>query len=318
MITKMITPSFLQADDTIGLIAPAYHIDPLQWEPVIPLLRSWGLRVKTGNTLHLQHHVFAGNDAQRLDDLAAMMCDPQIKAVFCARGGYGCSRLLSHLEHYSSAFGPKWLIGYSDVTALASFMVNRMRYQCIHGPMPVDLAGAQSPDGQKSWDHLYNLLFGQMPAYSFPSDGLNRCGNVTAPVVGGNLSVMYSLNASPYQWQTDGCILFIEDVNENLYHLDRMMTNLRISGQLAGLKGLLVGAMNGMRDSEPSFGKTACEIIASHVEDYLFPVAFGFPAGHDGVNFPMVLGANTSLSVTEQMVTFDQTIPDSYSRNKSL
>ena len=127
MIAKMITPSFLQADDTIGLIAPAYHIDPLQWEPVIPLLRSRGLRVKTGNTLHLQHHVFAGNDAQRLDDLAAMMCDPQIKAVFCARGGYGCSRLLSHLEHYSPAFGPKWLIGYSDVTALASFMVNRDR-----------------------------------------------------------------------------------------------------------------------------------------------------------------------------------------------
>jgi len=133
---------------------------------------------------------------------------------------------------------------------------------------------------------------------------LNRCGTITAPLAGGNLSVLYSLNATPYQWKTDGCILFIEDVNENLYHLDRMMTNLRISERLAKLKGLLVGAMNGMRDSEPSFGKTACEIIASHVENYDYPVAFGFPAGHDGANFPLVLGANANLMVEETSVVF--------------
>ncbi|MDR1155505.1 MAG: LD-carboxypeptidase [Bacteroidales bacterium] len=304
----MLTPPFLQAGDTVGLIAPAYHVEPSQWEPVIPLLHAWGLQVETGYSLQLQHHVFAGNDLQRLDDLVTMMCHPQIKAVICARGGYGSGRLLADLERYSSAFDPKWLIGYSDITALASYMVNRMHWLCIHGPMPTDLAGEPSVDGYKSWDYLYNLLFGQMPVYSLPPDKLNRCGNVTAPVVGGNLSVIYSLNATPYQWQTNGCILFIEDINENLYHLDRMMTNLRISGQLANLKGLLVGAMHGMRDSEPSFGKTAYEIIARHVDDYYFPVAFGFPAGHNGINFPLVLGAHVNLNVTEQMVTFDQTI----------
>ena len=299
----MLTPPFLQTHDTVGVIAPAYYIAPAQWEPVIPILQSWGLQVEIGNSLQLQDGVFAGSDAQRLDDLVTMMCNPQIKAVFCARGGYGCSRLLVDLERYSPDFNPKWLIGYSDVTALASYMVNRMRWQCIHGPMPIDLVNEQSTYGQKSWELLRNLLFGQMPSYTLPVHALNRHGNATAPLIGGNLSVMYSLNATPYQWQTDGCILFIEDVGEKLYHLDRMMTNLRTGCQLANLKGLLVGAMNGMNDSEPSFGKTAYEIIAGHVEDYHYPVAFGFPAGHDGANFPLVLGADVHLSVTEQMVS---------------
>ena len=299
---KTITPPFLQTGDAVGLIAPAYRIEPAQWEPVIPLLQSWGLQVKTGNSLQLQNRVFSGNDTQRLDDLVAMMCDPKIKAVFCARGGYGCSRFLPALERYLPAFVPKWFIGYSDITALASFMVNRMLWQSIHGPMPIDLAGEQTSDKQKSWEHLRNLLFGNVPTYMLPASALNRCGNAIAPLAGGNLSVLYSLNATPYQWQTDGCILFIEDVSENLYHLDRMMNNLYIGGRLAKLKGLLVGAMNGMRDSEPSFGKTACEIIAEHVEDYDYPVAFGFPAGHDGVNYPLILGRDISLSVNGQSV----------------
>jgi len=303
---KTIRPPFLQTGDTVGLIAPAYRIAPAQWKPVVPLLQSWGLQVKTGNSLQLQDRIFAGSDSQRLDDLVTMMCDPQIKAVICVRGGYGCSRLLPALERYSPAFEPKWLIGYSDVTALASYMVNRMYWQCIHGPMPIDLAGRQTSDSQKSWTYLHNLLFGQIPTYTLPANALNRRGNATAPMVGGNLSVMYSLNATPYQWQTDGCILFVEDVGENLYHLDRMMTNLRISGRLERLQGLLVGAMNGMRDSEPSFGKTAYEIIADHVEDYDYPVVFGFPAGHDGANYPMILGENVNLRVNEADVVVSQ------------
>ena len=303
---KTITPPFLQTGDTIGLIAPAYRVEPRQWEPVIPLLQSWGLQVQTGNSLQFQDRVFAGNDSQRLEDLVNMMRDPKIKAVICARGGYGTGRLLPALERRSSAFNPKWLVGYSDITALASYMVNRMNWQCIHGPMPIDLASEQSFEGQKSWEHLRKLLFGQMPTYTLSAHTLNRSGKATAPLAGGNLSVMYSLNATPYQWQVDGCILFIEDVGENLYHLDRMMTNLHISGQLAGLKGLLVGAMNGMRDRKPSFEKTAYEIIAEHVEDYDYPVSFGFPAGHDGVNYPIVFGRNMDLSVNEKSVMVDQ------------
>ena len=308
MKDRMNTPPFLQSGDTVGLIAPAYQIEPAQWEPAIPLFQSWGLHIEYGNSLQTQDGVFAGNDAQRLDDLVTMMCDSRIKAIFCVRGGYGCSRLLVNLERYTSAFHPKWLIGYSDITALASFMVNRLNWNCIHGPMPIDISGEQSTNGQKSWEYLRNLLFGQIPAYQLPAHPLNRRGSATAPLAGGNLSVLYSMNATPYQWLTDGCILFIEDIGEKLYHIDRMMTNLLTGGQLANLKGLLVGAMNGMHDSEPSFGKTAYEIIASHVEDYQYPVAFGFPAGHAGVNFPLLLGANVYLKVSEEIVGIEQNI----------
>jgi len=303
----MITPPFLQTGDTVGLIAPGYHVTPDQWEPVIPLLHSWGLQVVTGNSVKSQNGIFAGDDTQRLNDLVNMLRDPQIKVIICARGGYGCVRLLNGLESHSSFFAPKWLVGYSDVTVLASYWVNRMHWQCIHGPMPIDLAGEQKAGSEQSWEYLRNLLFGQMPVYTLPAHELNRCGNVTAPLIGGNLSVIYSLNATPYQWQTEGCILFIEDINEKLYHLDRMMNNLRIGGQLSKLKGLLVGAMTGMCDSEPSFGKTAYEIIAAHVEDYDYPVVFGFPAGHDGVNYPLLLGANANVNVTEQTVAVGQT-----------
>jgi muramoyltetrapeptide carboxypeptidase len=174
--------------------------------------------------------------------------------------------------------------------------------------MPIDLAGEQNNGAGQSWKYLYNLLFGQMPAYTLPAHELNRCGKVTAPLIGGNLSVICSLNATPYQWPTDECILSIEDVNEKRYHLDRMMTNLRTGGQLSKLKGLLVGDMSGMHDSEPSFGKTACEIIAGHVAAYDYPVVFGFPAGHAGVNYPLVLGANADLHVTAQTVRVDQAI----------
>ena len=305
---ETVTPPFLKSGDTVGLIAPAYHVEPAQWEPLIPLLQSWNLQVAHGNTLRLQSGVFAGTDAQRFDDWVTMMRDPQIKAVFCARGGYGCGRLLPDLERHSSSFCPKWLVGYSDVTALASYTVNRLHWNCVHAPMAIDLTERQSPDGQKSWEYLRHLLFGQIPSYRLPTHPQNRCGSAIAPLAGGNLSVLYSLNATPYQWQTDGCILFIEDIGEKLYHLDRMMNNLRTGGQLTHIKGLLVGAMNGMSDSNPPFGKSAYEIIASHVVDYQYPVAFGFPAGHDGVNFPLLLGANVHLHVTEQTVGIEQNV----------
>ena len=309
----MIAPSFLQKNDRVGLIAPGYYASPQQWEPVIPILQSWGLIVEPGKSLHLQNGIFAGSDSQRIDDLINMMRDPQIKAIFCARGGYGCNKILPALEHYkqraeASPSPTKWLIGYSDVTVLNSFFVNRLHWNCIHGPMPIDLSGKQTPEGYKSWEHLNNILFGKIPEYNLPVHELNRCGNETAPLTGGNLSVIYSLNATPYQWQTDGCILFIEDIGEKLYHLDRMMTNLRHGGQLANLKGLIVGAMNEMSDNNPAFGKTAYEIIAEHVEEYKYPVTFGFPAGHDGVNFPLILGAKVNLNVTSSIVKVSNTI----------
>ena len=296
----MFKPPFLRSGDSVGIIAPASHISQEQWASAVPMIESWGLEVTRGKSLSLCDGTFAGNDAQRLDDLVSMMTNPKIKAIFCARGGYGCSRLLPHLENHLSTLGKKWLIGYSDITVLASFVVNRLQTCCIHGAMAIDLSGGQTPEKQISWETLRNMLFGKKPLYSLPAHNLNRFGNASGTIAGGNLSVIYSLNATPYQWKTRGCILFIEDVGEKLYHIDRMMTNLRIGGQLANLKGLIVGAMNAMADSEPSFGKTAYEIIAEHVKEYKYPVAFGFPAGHDGVNYPLMLGAKASMNVSEE------------------
>jgi muramoyltetrapeptide carboxypeptidase len=296
----------LQSGDKIGIIAPAYHLARHQWEPVVPLLQSWGLQVVLGKSLCLQDGLFAGNDEQRLADLTDMMRNPDIKAVLCARGGYGTGRLLPEIDRYKSEFGVKWIIGYSDISVLLTYWYHQLHQPCIHGNMPVDLQES-SPEASPSWEYLRRVLFGQMPAYTLLPTVHNRLGFATAPVVGGNLSVLYSLNGSPYQCQAAGCILFIEDVNESLYHLDRMMNNFRIGGQLSRLKGLLVGNMTGMKDNPP-FGKTHYEIIRWHVAGYDYPVAFDFPAGHGGVNFPIVMGATMRLSVTGETVTAIQSI----------
>ncbi|MDR1673690.1 MAG: LD-carboxypeptidase [Bacteroidales bacterium] len=304
-MTEMTTPPFLRQGDTVGVIAPAYHAERHRWDVVLPLLHSWGFRVVEGKSLSLKDNLFSGSDAQRLEDLCAMMRNPDIKAVLCARGGYGTGRLLTELDNCIGSFGAKWLIGYSDISVLLTYWTQRLRQQCIHGPMPVNLQDT-SPEQVQSWEYLRGILQGQMPVYSLPSSGYNRAGEAVATLTGGNLSVLHGLNGTPYQIWTDDHILFIEDVNENLYHLDRMMNSLRIGGQFHKLKGLLVGSMTGMKDGEPSFGKTACEIIREHVAKYDFPVVFDFPAGHGGANHPLVMGAITHFSVAETAVSIAQ------------
>ncbi|GHT23525.1 peptidase S66 [Bacteroidia bacterium] len=309
----MLIPPFLQNGDTVGIIAPAYYARPDRWEAAVQMLQSWGLQVALGKSLHLKDRIFAGNDAQRLDDLADMMRRPDVKAVWCARGGYGAARLLPALNRCSNDFPPKWLIGYSDITVLLTYWNQNLQQLAVHGAMPIDLAEG-SPESP-CWEYLRSTLFGKMPEYRLPTHPLNRQGQATAPVTGGNLSVLCSLNGSPYQCQTAGRILFIEEVNESLYHLDRMMNSLRLSGQLAALKGLLVGSMSNMKDATPSFGKTASEIIREQAEEYDFPLAFDFPAGHDGANNPIVMGATMKLNVQTDGASIELTV-DSLSFHK--
>ncbi|MDR0815467.1 MAG: LD-carboxypeptidase [Bacteroidales bacterium] len=299
----MIIPPFLQNGDTVGIIAPAYYARPDQWEPAVQMLQSWGLQVALGKSLYRQDRIFAGNDAQRLDDLVEMMHLPEVKAVWCARGGYGAARLLPALDRCVGDFPPKWLIGYSDITVLLTYWNQNLQQLAVHGAMPIDLS--EGSPALPYWEDLRSTLFGKMPEYHLSAHPLNRQGQAVAPVTGGNLSVLCSLNGSPYQCQTAGRILFIEEVNESLYHLDRMMNSLRLSGQLAALKGLLVGSMSNMKDTTPSFGRTACEIIREQVEEYDFPLAFDFPAGHGGVNNPIVMGATMNLNVTDDGVEIE-------------
>ncbi|MDR2038823.1 MAG: LD-carboxypeptidase [Bacteroidales bacterium] len=298
----MLTPPFLKAGDTIGIIAPGYKIATQQWEQAVPLLESWGLQVKSGKSLRLKEQVFAGTDAQRFDDLSDMMQNHDIKAILCARGGYGSVRLLPYFEEYIAVPEPKWLIGYSDITVLLTYFTDQLQWKSIHGPMPVDLSEGLSEEQVQSWEYLRRFLFGQTVSYELSPSLYNREGEVKALVTGGNLSVLYGLIATPFQCLTDGKILFIEEVNESLHHIDRMMMNMKLSGQLSRLKGLIIGSMSEMKDTTPSFGKTAQEIIYEHVKEYDYPVMFNFPAGHGGVNYPLVMGADLQLKITKDLV----------------
>jgi muramoyltetrapeptide carboxypeptidase len=288
-------PPFLKEGDTIGIIAPSRKISPEMLQPGIELLESWGLKVVKGKFLYAVDNQFAGTDEQRQQDLQDMLDNPSISAVLCARGGYGTVRILEGLNPKGFKKHPKWLIGYSDITALHSYFSVMLGCPTIHGIMPVNF----DPESGEtdSWMKLKALLFGEIPRYEVGSHAFNIQGTGRGKVVGGNLSVLYSMTATPYDLDTTGSILFIEDLDEYLYHIDRMMMNLKLSGKLDNLAGLIVGGMTGMKDNTIPFGKDALEIIADYTRDATYPVMFNFPAGHTDVNMPLIFGKEAELKV---------------------
>jgi muramoyltetrapeptide carboxypeptidase len=198
---------------------------------------------------------------------------------------------------------PKWIIGYSDITVLHSYLNHVVGVETIHATMPINLISEST--GSESWEKLHDILTGGMVDYSLPAFELNRTGRATAPIVGGNLSVLFSLRGTFCDLDTDGRILFLEDLDEYLYHIDRMMMNLKIAGKLKNLKGIVVGGMTDMKDNSVPFGKSAYEIIAEAVSDYSYPVAFHFPAGHCEPNLPLILGRDIILDVKDDQVKLE-------------
>lgn len=298
-MSAALRPDFLKPQDKVAIIAPAGWVDYSKVLPAIELIKSWGLEVYAGDFLGGRYFQFSGEDQQRYVDFSRALEDDSVKAVFCARGGYGSVRLFPWLEPLlQHNLSPKWLIGYSDITALHACINSRLGWQSVHGPMP----GAYTPGNvlhEKSWSLLHDVLFGSMTPYPAAPHPLNRQGHSIAPLTGGNISVLYGLNATPYMPDTEGTVLFLEEVGEHMYHLDRMMMNLKLSGILANINGLIVGGMTDMKDGAGEFGKSSYEIIREHVEEYRYPVLFGFPAGHDPLNYPLVMGANVSLEVRQ-------------------
>jgi muramoyltetrapeptide carboxypeptidase len=297
----MVTPSCLAPGDTVGIAAPARKISPAEIAPALKLIESWGLKTVFGKNIFGEHHQFSGTDSQRAADLQQMLDDPSVKAVFCARGGYGTLRLIDSLDFRKFQSKPKWIVGYSDITVLHAHIHACFGIETIHAAMPFNLT-----KNTEAAESLRKALFGEPVSYMLTAQNAapmkyNRRGSAEGVLTGGNLSLLYALSSSLSESSYETKILFIEDIDEYLYHIDRMMVSLKRPGKLAGLAGLIIGSMTDMKDNTVPFGKTAEEIIREAVDEYNYPVCFGFPAGHVDRNLALILGRKVRLSVGDEM-----------------
>ncbi len=293
----MITPTYLKKGDKIAIASTARKISEQEVLPSINKFKEWGLDVVLGNNLFKEYNQFAGTDKQRAEDFQNMLDDESIKAVICSRGGYGTVRIIDMLDFSNFVKKPKWIIGYSDATVLHSHIHTNYGIETLHAVMPYNFS-ADGSDNQ-SLNTLRKSLFGEKLSYSINCVSLNREGEAKGILTGGNLSILYSLCGSKSDIDTRGKILFIEDLDEYLYHIDRMMMNMKRTGKLDGLAGLIVGGMTEMKDNTVPFGKTAEEIIYEAVKEYNYPVCFGFPAGHIKDNCAMIIGRKAKLYVNK-------------------
>lgn len=292
-------PPYLIKGDTVLVIATARARNQEAIQPALTILKSWGLKVETGKNIFKKHHQFAGTDEERCEDLQWAVDHKTAKAVLIAGGGYGTLRIIDDVDFKTLKKHPKWFIGYSDTTVLHS-RLNLLKIAAIHATMAF-----QFTKDQESTQSLKNLLFGKKTSYKIPGHPLNRKGIAEAEVVGGNLSLLYALSGSVDDLKTANKILFIEDLDEQLYHVDRMVIQLKRSGKLKGLKGLIVGGMSEMKDNAIPFGKNAEEIIFDAVKEYNYPVCFNFPAGHIQKNMALYLGKKAKLHVKPSGVSLD-------------
>ena len=295
----MIAPSFLKPDDTIAIVSTARKITKSELNPALKLLAKMELKVVLGHTIGAQDHQFAGNDSLRTQDFQAMLDNPKIKAIWCARGGYGTVRMLDGLDFSGFRENPKWIIGYSDVTALHSHIHN-FGIETLHAQMPLDIE-KKSTEARAS---IFEVLFGRNYNITYTSENKkNQIGIAKGELVGGNLSVLYSLCGSPSALNTEGKILFLEDLDEYLYHIDRMFQNLKRNNLLNNLAGLVIGGFTKMHDNTIPFGKTVEQIIMESIGDVTYPVCFNFPAGHVKDNRALILGREVKLMVKTDEVS---------------
>ncbi|MBC8110637.1 MAG: LD-carboxypeptidase [Verrucomicrobia bacterium] len=292
-----ISPPPLLEGQTVLLVSTARKLALDDVKTAITLLGSWGLNVKLGKNLFSEANQFAGSDDQRGEDLQTALDDPDIAAIICARGGYGTSRILDKLNFSRFEQQPKWITGFSDITALHTHL-HRLHLQSIHSTMPICF----DTDETISVESLRKVLFGEKMSYEVPAHPLNRLGKTEGIIIGGNLSILANVIGTASDFDSEGKILFVEDTDEYLYHIDRMMVHLQRAGKLKNLAGLLVGVFTKMHDNGVSFGKDAEEIIADAVKNYDFPICFGFPTGHSPRNVALICGSQASLEVNEKEV----------------
>ncbi len=296
-------PPYLKQGDTIGITSPAGYITVAQIQPSILQMESWGFKLKVGTTIGKRDFTYGGTDEERLKDFQLMLDDPNLKAIMCARGGYGLVRIIDQLDFSNFIRHPKWIIGFSDITVLHCHLANNFGISSLHSKMcnsfPDDWTKAE-PIQIETILSIKDALMGKQMGYTSVHNINNKYGKVDGILVGGNLSIIETLAGSKSDLDTHDKILFIEDTGEYLYSIDRMLWNLKRSAKLKNLKGLIVGGFK-VKPDDPGeeFGKTIYEIVLEKVKDYNYPVAFDFPVGHQRNNFALKCGVNHVLEVTD-------------------
>jgi muramoyltetrapeptide carboxypeptidase len=290
-------PPFLKPGDKVAITAPASKLERKSIEIGVEILKSWGLEVVVGNTVGNGFHGFSDTLENRTREFQTYLDDPQIRLVLAARGGYGCSKIIDFLSFEKFKAAPKWICGFSDLTAML-LQINTLGFQALHGVMAKTMVYHR-----ESNESLYKLLFGEKLKYSFESHTQNKLGQGTGEAVGGNLALLAHSIGSKSDVDYSGKILFLEDISEYYYNLDRMLVQLKRAGKLQNLAGMIVGDFSDCRDNDEPFGKNIQEIILEHTEGTEYPVAFGFGFGHENKNLAIRMGESLEMSVSQSGTT---------------
>lgn len=287
----------MQKPSKIHIVAPAGAVNKLIIQKGIKYIQAFDFTCLPGKSIFAKNGYLAGTDANRLADIQTALDDSSAAAIWAARGGYGTTRIIDQIRWTKFFKKPVWFIGFSDMTAVHIHLSNH-DIPSIHGPMVSQAADETYQEGVKL---VTSILKNELPEYLLRSTKYNRTGKARAPITGGNLTLICSTIGTATEIKTDNKILFIEEVSEAAYHIDRMLVQLKRAGKLKKLKGLIVGHMTNIIEEE-KFGKTVFEIISEHTKEYSFPIAFQFPAGHEVPNMPLILGMKSELIVEKTEV----------------
>jgi muramoyltetrapeptide carboxypeptidase len=301
-------PPYLKPGDTIGITCPAGYMTQTEITPAVEIMKSWGFNLRIGKTVGLRDFTFGGTDAERLSDLQQMLDDPGIQAIMCARGGYGCVRIIDQIDWRKFMERPKWIIGFSDITVLHAQLNHQFHVASIHSKMCNSFPDQTEQIEKGQWESILSIqtaLTGRPVNYPVIYDMANRPGRGLGILAGGNCKTIESLAGSDSDLRTEGMILFLEDAGEYLYSIDRMFYNLKRSGKLANLNGLLIGSFK-VKPDDPGdeFGKSVYNIVLDQVASYKYPVCFNFPVGHQKLNYALKCGVRHELNIMEDRVLF--------------
>jgi muramoyltetrapeptide carboxypeptidase len=289
-----IIPPYLKRGDEVAIISPSFCIDTEILSSAVSFLGKWGLKARIGNYASGQHGPFSGTDEQRLSDIQGVINDTSVRAVLCARGGYGLSRIIDRIDFSPLIKNPKWFAGFSDITVLHIWLSEVCGIMSLHGEMPLNYNDPEK--SRATFSTLKNALFGTPRPISWKGEFF-RAKNVSGEITGGNLSLLWGLTGTRAEVRTDRKILFLEDVGEYYYHIDRMLTSLRLAGKLNNLAALVIGGMNKMNEIRIPWGRTIEETVYDIVKDYDYPVLFGFPAGHVPDNRAFYIGRTATIKI---------------------